>query len=164
MAQRYTEPIPKLQAEVARWEAAYDRIEAKVERNGGIDYKGELAAARQELDRARRELAKISGLFSTFRKAAESQNDSEAANLVVEALLEMDEPEPTEEIKDIAADFVENGLGHYDWMGNWELVKRKGEALDRIQSYLNAYGIQADAREVLAAVEWRLVNTPGVWK
>jgi hypothetical protein len=160
MAGRYTEPIPRLKAEVTRLEALYDEVERQVERHGGVDYTGRLRQVRADLEAKREELGRMEGHFARLRRAAESTGPETAA-LMVDLLLEEEDAEPIEEI---AADFIENEVGHYDWVNNWPVIRNRGEALAKVQTYLDTYGIRADARLVVDEIERMLVENPGHWK
>lgn len=96
-----------------------------------------------------------------IRRAVESNQVEPAAALIVEAVLNGEEPESIEEI---TADFVENELGRFDWMRNWQVVKQNGEAMARIEQYLAYYGIQANPVEIVNEIERLAREAPGQWK
>jgi hypothetical protein len=160
MADQPTQPTTVLAAEVARLEKLYDQTDARIDRQGGVDYRGELARVRAELEEARRQLKLAQKRFAQVRRATETDGRA-ATEALVELLLDEDEEDP---IEDIAADFIENEVGHYDWMVNWPVWKAKGDPLPRVQAYLDTYGIQADARAVIAEIERLVVENPGRWK
>ena len=150
--------IPKLKAEIEALEAQYQAAEDRIERSGGVDYRGELVALRRKLDDKRHKLE----MWSKLWQAAESNSRTNAAKLMVEVLLADDD---VDTIEDIAADFVEDiGVGRHDWMTNWALLQDKGEALPRVQAYLDEYGIAADAQKVVHFIDHMLVKRPGRWK
>lgn len=82
-----------------------------------------------------------------------------AGRVIMELMLDADE-DPHE----IAVDFIENELGRLDWVGNWEVVKARQDPLARVQSYLNAYGLVADAQEIVNIIDKMVDTNPGRWK
>ena len=84
----------------------------------------------------------------------------EAAHLIVEAILE-EEPESVEEI---AADFVENELGRFDWMRNWAVIKGKEDPVAKVKAYLDYYGLRADPQQIVDEIERLVEKVPGRWK
>lgn len=82
-----------------------------------------------------------------------------AATLIVEAVLD-----DNEDVADIAADFVENEIGRFDWVNNWYVIRGKEDPVAKVNRYLNAYSLVADPAAVVAAIDQMAQNNPGRWK
>lgn len=149
--------IPALKAEIEALEAQYQQVEDRIDRAGGVDYQGELAALRRKLDTKRHELE----LWSKLWQAVESKSDRFTAKMIVELLLSDEDVESTQ---DVAADFIEDELGRFDWMNNWRVIREREDPVAKVQAYLDTYGIVADARQVVDYIDQMTVKNPGRWK
>ncbi len=94
-----------------------------------------------------------------LQNVVESGDARTAGRLVVELLLDADE-----DTAEIAADFIENEIGRHDWANNWSVIKAKENPLARVQAYLTNYGLVADPRKIVAAIDQMVAETPGRWK
>ena len=94
-----------------------------------------------------------------IQEAVENSNSQIAGKLIVELLLGADE-----DVAEIAADFIENEAGRLDWVNNWRVIKGRGDALAKVQSYLNTYGLVADAQEIVNTLDRMAEENPGRWK
>jgi hypothetical protein len=151
MSSTYTERVSRLEAELAQ---AAEEIE---NRHGGVDYQGRLAALRRQLAKEQA----LANKFERMRRAAEARTIREAAQSLVEVLLEDDDPE---DLQDIAYDFIENELGRFDWVKNWWTLRQQGLAESRMQAYLEQYAIDADAATVTAYIDRMVLTNPGTWQ
>lgn len=141
--------------QVARLEAEYANLYDKIERHGGVDYRGELPAMRKRIA----ELKRNSEKFTKLRQAVESTNPREVGRIVVETILDADE-----DVQEIAADFIENEVGRLDWVNNWEVVKSKEDPVAKVQRFLSAYGLTANAAEIVSVIDSMTKENPGRWK
>jgi len=94
-----------------------------------------------------------------LQKAVETADTRIAGRLLVEILLDADE-----DTAEIAADFIENEVGRFDWTNNWAVIKAREDPVAKVQSYLDAYGLVADARKIVDAVDQMAAENPGRWK
>jgi hypothetical protein len=94
-----------------------------------------------------------------LQEAVESPDLAVAAQAIVEVLLD-DEVSVT----DIAADFIEDEVGHYDWINNWNVVRSRTDPVQMVQEYLDRYGLVADAQAVVNVIDGMAKNNPGRWK
>lgn len=148
---------PKLSAEVENLEAEYEALSQQIDRSGGVDYRGKLAALRKELETKRRELYRWSKLW----RAVESDNRRETADTVVEVLLG---DEDTDTLQGLAADYIEDEVGRFDWVRNWETIRRREDPVAKVQAYLDTYDIAADAQEIVDYIDLMAATHPGRWK
>ncbi len=103
--------------------------------------------------------------WTKLGRAIESKNAQTAARLLVEILLDQGEDEAeTELIQDVAADFIENEVGRFDWLRNWGVIRSQGDPVPKVQAYLDTYAITADARKIVAEIDRMAVENPGRWK
>jgi len=151
------ELIPKLKAEIGALEAEYQSVEDRIDRSGGVDYRGELAAIRKKLNSKRHELE----LWSNLRAATESGSRADTARLIVEVLIA---DEDTDTIAEIAANFMEDEIGRFDWLTNWQVVRKREDPVAKVQAYLDEYGIAADAQEIVNYIDQMTTENPGRWK
>jgi hypothetical protein len=104
--------------------------------------------------------------LAKLRAAVESVDPGAAARLIVETILEAGQfqgpeyPDPEE----IAADFIENEVGRFDWMVNWNKIKSKGNPVHKVMDYLETYGIDADPEEIVDIIDQMVIDNPGRWK
>jgi len=78
------------------------------------------------------------------------------AKQILESILE-------EDLDDLAAYFVEDEVGMYDFVHNWELMKKRPTLLKEVSSWLKAIDYpssELDAKELVAAVD-RLAGLGG---
>lgn len=94
-----------------------------------------------------------------LQEAIDSPDLAVAAQAVVEVLLD-DEVS----VADIAADFIEDEVGHYDWVNNWNVVRSRKDPVRMVQEYLDRYGLVADAQAVVNVIDGMAKNNPGRWK
>lgn len=94
-----------------------------------------------------------------LQEAIESPDLAVAAQAVVEVLLD-DEVSVT----DIAADFIEDEVGHYDWVNNWNVVRSRKDPVQMVQEYLDRYGLISDAQAIVNVIDEMAKNNPGRWK
>lgn len=92
-------------------------------------------------------------------EAIETKNMARTGQLIVELFLDS-----TEDVSDIAADFVENEIGRLDWMNNWRLIKSRENPVLKVQAYLDKLGLLADPQAVVNEIDRMMVSTPGRWK
>jgi hypothetical protein len=75
-----------------------------------------------------------------------------SAKLIIDFLYE--DVEVEENVQDLAMDFVEEELGRYYFLDNWEFSKRSGDALPRIERWLASIDQDpALAKSVYTALE-----------
>lgn len=94
-----------------------------------------------------------------LQEAVETADPRVAGRLIVEMVLDADE-----DTTEIAADFIENEVGRFDWVNNWEVIKAKEDPVAKVQSYLDVYGLVADAGKIVAAIDQMASENPGRWK
>ena len=70
-----------------------------------------------------------------------------------------------EDVEDIALSFVEDEVGRFDWMNNWEKFKLKHNAVSKMRAYLK-YMKYSDvkAEDVVKFIDGLVVERPGRWK
>jgi hypothetical protein len=147
MADSYATRLAELEAEYGR---LYDQIERQ---HGGVDYKGKLAALRKEIEKAKGFKAK----FDKVRQAVESKDPVPA---IVEEILDTEEPDSPEEI---AADFIENEVGRFDWTNNWAAIKAQEDPVAKVRAYLLIYDLRGDPVEIVNIIDRMAQNNPGKW-
>jgi len=96
---------------------------------------------------------------SKLQEAVDSPGLECAAKLIVEVLLD-DEVS----VGDIAADFIEDEVGHYDWVNNWNVVRARENPVVMVQAYLDRYGLVSDAQAVADTIDRMAQDNPGRWK
>jgi len=96
---------------------------------------------------------------SRIEEAVNDPGLQKAAALIVEVVLD-----DTEDVADIAADFVENEIGRFDWVNNWSVVRGKRDVVAMVQQYLTKYGLTADPVAVVAQIDQMASENPGRWK
>jgi len=94
-----------------------------------------------------------------LQKALEDISCRSAGKLVVETLLNADE-----DAIEIAADFIEDEVGRFDWQSNWKTLKSKVNIIDKVQAYLKNYGLTANAQEIVNIIDSMSADNPGRWK
>lgn len=147
MADSYATRLAELEAEYGR---LYDQIERQ---HGGVDYKGRLAALREEIEEAR----SLKSKFDKVRQAVESKDPVPA---IVEEILDTEELDSSEEI---AADFIENEVGRFDWVNNWATIKAEGDPVAKVRAYLLIYDLRADPVKIVNIIDQMAQNNPGKW-
>lgn len=65
----------------------------------------------------------------------------------------MEEVEETDPNEDLAATFVEEVVGRYDWSTNWEYLKRAGIAEEKLRDWLTYYRIDGDRSKIFNHIE-----------
>lgn len=151
------ELIPKLKAEIEALEAEHQSVEDRIDRSGSVDYHGELAVLRRKLNGKRHELE----LWSNLRAATESGSRVDTARLIVEVFLA---DEDTDTVAEIAADFMEDEVGRFDWLTNWQVIRGREDPVAKVQAYLSEYGIAANAQEIVNYIDRMVTENPGRWK
>lgn len=96
---------------------------------------------------------------SRIHEAVADAGLKKAAALIVEVVLD-----DNEDVADIAADFVENEIGRFDWVNNWSVVRGRENVVGLVQAYLTKYGMAADPTAVVAEIDQMAQNNPGRWK
>lgn len=94
-----------------------------------------------------------------LQEAVESADLRRVGQLIVEIILDADES-----VEDIAADFIENEVGRFDWVNNWNLIRSREDPVAKVQTYLDQYGLVADAQGVVEAIDRMAEVNPGRWK
>lgn len=153
------EQIKQLEAD---YDKTFDEIESK---HQGVDYHGRLPALRAKIEKAKkwsRAFDQVHQAVDQAVPAHESRHLKNKVNAIIEHVL--NEEHEDENLADIAADFVEDELGRLDWMGNWNLIRSRENPVQRIQSYLDTYGISADATQIAAYLDKLVASNPGRWK
>lgn len=69
----------------------------------------------------------------------------------------------TDDVNDLAADFVEQEVGRLDWVKNLNLLKDTGKLAPRLSNWLSRMGYSRDLHEPVLAELDRLVTMPGRW-
>lgn len=142
-------------AQLAELEAEYDRLSDQIEqRHGGVDYGGRLVALRKEMERVRG----LKSKFDAMQKAVEAQTPRETGSAIVEVMLDS---EPAEEI---AADFIENEVGRFDWVNNWRTIREREDPVQKVRAYLLLYDIRANPEEIVNIIDRMAQGNPGRWK
>jgi hypothetical protein len=59
----------------------------------------------------------------------------------------------TVDVDDLAATFVENEIGPFDWKKNWDQAKSRGNMQQRMINWLIAMNVDATPDEVIAAID-----------
>lgn len=67
---------------------------------------------------------------------------------------------PSPEAVELAADFIEQELGRYDWMNNWKAIQ---PADAKIAAWLRAIGSDVPADHVRDAIVHILTKRPRPW-
>lgn len=67
------------------------------------------------------------------------------------------------DIDDLAATFVEQEVGRYDWKNNWEEYKRKPNLNQRVQAWLDLLGVQTEAAALIRSVDELVNRRTGRW-
>lgn len=92
-------------------------------------------------------------------KVQEAVESDHPGQIIMELLLDADE-----DVGDIAADFIENEVGRFDWRNNLNVIKSRGNLLQMVQHYLQTYGLAANPQAVVDRIEQMAIQTPGSWK
>ena len=67
------------------------------------------------------------------------------------------------DIEDVAACFVEEELGRFDFVNNWNQAKSRGSIVDRIAQWLDRVRLNVDPNELIAALDRLAASRPGRW-
>lgn len=94
-----------------------------------------------------------------LKEAVETGDLPSAGRVVVEMLLD-DEVS----VSDLAADFIEDEVGHYDWVNNWAVVKSRGNPVQKVQDYLDRYSLLSNAQAIVNTIDNMAKENPGRWK
>jgi hypothetical protein len=145
----------------------------RIEASGGIDYKHEMNYFQKEIDKltgativpsTRIDQARWDEVKRNIQLGVSTNSSARVAEAIIESLLYHDiSDDDGDPMQDIASDFIENELGRFDWVENWKLVKQDGSAVDRIEAYLSAYGIDVDPQEVAGYIDRMEDKNPGRW-
>jgi predicted nuclease with TOPRIM domain len=141
--------------QLAQLEAEYDRVYDRIERSGGVDYRGELAALTKQIEQVRRTMEK----FNRMRAAVESTDPKQTARMIVETLIDYGE-----DAEEIAADFIENEIGRLDWVNNWSVIRKTRDPVAMVQDYLTRYNLAGNAQEIVNIIDQMSARNPGRWK
>lgn len=115
-----------------------------------------------DLTQSPEEVSSTQEAVVTWTQAAVLAEDHISIGLAIaEAVLELDD---SESVGDIAADFIENEVGRFDWINNWNVISEREDPVERVQQYLDNYAIVADARKVVEYINWLALENPGRWK
>lgn len=68
---------------------------------------------------------------------------------------------PDPEWADEALDFVEEEVGRFDWENNWRLLKQHHNMAERVQNWLDRYGISGDADGIVKYIDQLTLNRSG---
>jgi len=99
--------------------------------------------------------------WTTLRAAMESGSRVDTAQLLAEVLLA---DEDTDTVAEIAADFMEDEVGRFDWITNWQVIREREDPVAKVQAYLDEYGIAANAQEIVNYIDRMVTENPGRWK
>lgn len=98
--------------------------------------------------------------FKDWLESGKTKKEFRAiSEAIVERIVELDD-QPVEEI---AADFVENEVGRFDWLQNWTLYKEKHDAFVKVRKYLSNHRINARPEEVIGEIDRMARSNPGRW-
>lgn len=92
-------------------------------------------------------------------RAVESADPKVAAAVIVEMMLDFEE-----DTAEIAADFIENEVGRFDWVNNWQVIRGREDPVAMVQAYLARYGLVANAQEIVNSIDQMAQDNPGRWK
>lgn len=67
------------------------------------------------------------------------------------------------DIDDLAATFIEQEVGRYDWKNNWTVYKSKPNLAGRVQAWLDMLNVRVGASELIAAVDQLVSRNTGRW-
>ena len=67
------------------------------------------------------------------------------------------------DIEDVAATFVEQEVGRYDWKNNWSVYKNKPALQDRIMAWLRLMDLNTDPSALIAEVDRLSTERLGRW-
>lgn len=100
--------------------------------------------------------------FKEWLESGDHKNpcESVAESILQELLYDDLEGEPVEEV---AADFIENEVGRFDWINNWAKFKEKHDAFVKVRQYLATHRINASPEEVISEIERMVKFNPGKW-
>jgi hypothetical protein len=93
-------------------------------------------------------------------QAVNSDQPDEVARAIMEVLIDADQ----ESLIEIAADFVEDEIGHYDWVNNWRVVKGREDVVAKVAGYLREYSLPGDPQEIVNIIDRMASDNPGRWK
>ena len=67
-------------------------------------------------------------------------------------------------IDEIAADFVEEEIGRYDWRANWQSRSKSGDIHAQISQWLGRHGLNADPLSIIQTLDRWARKRPKRWQ
>ena len=67
------------------------------------------------------------------------------------------------DIEDVAATFIEQEVGRFDWKNNWTVYKNKPSLSDRVAAWLALMDLQIDPSDLIAEVDRLSAERSGRW-
>jgi len=64
---------------------------------------------------------------------------------------------------DLAATFVEEEVGRFDFKNNWEALKGRTNIRERVRLWLEQINVDTNPDEVIAAIDQMAASRPGRW-
>lgn len=64
---------------------------------------------------------------------------------------------------DLAATFMEEEVGRFDWADNWPKIKAAGTAHQKVQDWLSALQIEHDPNEIVTYLDGMVAERKGRW-
>lgn len=103
-------------------------------------------------------------MLKRARQIIEDATSELPAILDFKKAIEASDEETSESIENTALDFIENEVGRYDWLVNWEVYKSKHDVASKVQEYLNYYAIiDVTPEDVITFIDKLKQERPGHW-
>lgn len=70
---------------------------------------------------------------------------------------------PDHDTEDLACTFLEEEVGRFDWIRNWESLRKDGIAHQKVKSWLDFMGIEHDPGAIVDYLNNLSRTRPGRW-
>lgn len=67
------------------------------------------------------------------------------------------------DIEDVAANFIEQEVGRYDWRRNWKSMRKDHDMVEHARSWLSRYSIHLDPQELITWIDEFVDRVKGNW-
>jgi len=67
------------------------------------------------------------------------------------------------DVDDLAATYVEEEVGRFDFKNNWEALKRRTNIQEKVRLWLEQLNVDTNPDEVIAVIDQMAASRPGRW-
>lgn len=70
---------------------------------------------------------------------------------------------PAADTEDLALSFVEEEVGRFDWVNNWQTLRKTADMRQRVQEWLSALRVEHSPDEIVSYLDRLVVERSGKW-